>query len=146
MHKRTLFILVCTNVFLFSIMFFVSISIMLIFIHFSNLIAENKRIIRDRPFRGDRLKLSDDCYNMLASTNCGPFEFEYASRVTTAFWPRQGRVGRVRRVAFSSKLRVRGRGGEKARRRLFGELSASFKVHKSVREIGSAAALIRGLK
>jgi len=95
MHKRTLFILVCTNVFQFSIMFSISISFMLIFIRFSNFIAENKRIeiIRDRPFRGDRLKLSDDCYNMLASTNYGPFEFEYASRVTAAFWPRQGRVG-----------------------------------------------------
>lgn len=74
-------------------MFFSFLSIMPIFIYFSNLIAAadvwHKRKFETGPFRGDGRKLNDDCYNMLASTNYEPFEFEYASRVTAAFWPRQ---------------------------------------------------------
>lgn len=88
---------------------------------------------------------SDDCSNMLTSTNYEPFEFEHASRVTAAFWPRPRTI---RRYCFFEQITIaRGWAREKAQeRRLFGELSASFKVHESTREIGSTAALIRGLK
>lgn len=118
-------------------------SIVTIFHSFSGLHSLDVSIRRKfeiSPFRDVMVGgSSDNCYNALASTNHEPFEFQCESSLLFGL-----DIGALRGVRFIEQItRTR---EKKAPKRLLGELSASFKVHESVGEIGSMTALIRGLK
>lgn len=91
--------------------------------------------------RAGGLDGGDDCYNTLTSTNYELFEFEHVSHESSSLSLFRSGYRRFVGPFFRANYERAAVRKEKTRRRLFAELSASFKVHESAGKIGSAQSL-----